>query len=195
MRQTAQQLAAAKQGDQLVAQAEQAEALAKQQEKTARRHERVAAPGAAITGGGTTFARRTSPGDDPGFAAGRARRFATPWPAAQKAMQEAREPLCNRPTSRHPPPNQQAALQHLQQAAQAMASAKQTAAEQAKQARAQLQQAEMPLPNRQKLAQGYDWLKKLSEVAAKQTDVAQRAAAPTSRRNRSLQSSRRCGSR
>lgn len=175
LRQTAQQLAAAKQGDQLVAQAEQAEALAKQQEKllaatNASQPQALPSQAAAQRSLAAQAQAMAQASQQAAPAASQ------PMTAAQNAMQQAANALqqANKPASAA---NQQAALQHLQQAAQAMASAKQAAAEQAKQARAQLQQAEMPLPNRQKLAQGYDWLKKLSEVAAKQTDVAQRAAA------------------
>ena len=175
LRQTAQQLAAAKQGDQIAAQAEQAEAMAKQQEKLlaatnasqpaalpaqAQEQRSLAAQAQAVA----QAAQQSAPA------------ASQPMAAAQNAMQQAANALqqADKPASAA---SQQAALQQLQRAAQLMAAGKQVATVQAQQARAQLQQAEMPLANRQQLAQGYDWLKKLGEVAARQTDVAQRAAA------------------
>ncbi|MBI5686691.1 MAG: DUF4175 family protein [Verrucomicrobia bacterium] len=175
LRQTAQQLAAAKKGDEMVAQAEQAEALAKQQEKLlaatntskpaelpsqAQAQRSLAAQAQALA----QAAQQSAPA------------ASQPMAAAQSAMQEAAKALqqANQPNAAI---NQQAALQNLQQAALAMAAGKQVAMVEAQQARAQLQKAEQPLPNRPQLEKGYDWLKKLSEVAAKQNDVAQRAAA------------------
>ncbi len=175
LRQTAQQLSTAKKADQLAAQAAQAEALAKQQEKLlaatnasqpaslaahAPEQRSLAAQAQALAHASQQAAPAAAP----------------PMAAAQNAMQQAANALqsADKSTAAN---HQQAALQQLQQAAQAMASAKQSAVAQAEQARSQLQQAEKELPNRQQLAQGYDWLKKLSDVAAKQNDVAQRAAA------------------
>ncbi|MFA7002673.1 MAG: hypothetical protein WC429_01430 [Verrucomicrobiia bacterium] len=175
LRQTAQQLAAAKKGDEMVAQAEQAESLMKQQEKL------LAATNASQPAElpSQAQAQRSLAAQAQAMAQATqqaAPAAAQPMTAAQNAMQQAANALqqANKPASAA---NQQTALQQLQQAAQAMAAGKQVAVVEAQQARAQLQQAEMPLPNRQQLAKGYDWLKKLSEVAAKQNDVAQRAAA------------------
>jgi hypothetical protein len=174
LRQTAQQLAAAKKGDEMVAQAEQAEALAKQQEKLLAQtnaskpadlpsQSQAQRSLAAQTQALAQAAQKSAPA------------ASQPLATAQNAMQEAAKALqqANQPNAAI---NQQAAMQNLQQAAQAMAAGKQVAMVEAQQARAMLQQAEQPLPNRPQLEKGYDWLKKLSEVAAKQNDVAKRAA-------------------
>jgi hypothetical protein len=175
LRRTAEQLAAARQADQLVAQAEQAESLAKQQEqllKAAQASQPAALPQQAP-------AQRSLAAQAQALAQAAqqaAPAVAQPMAAAQAAMQQAANALqsANQSTATD---NQKAALQNLQQAAQQMASAKQTAAAQAQQAREQLQQAEKALPNPLQLAKGYEWLKKLNEITARQTDVAQRAAA------------------
>ncbi|MCX6901207.1 MAG: DUF4175 family protein [Verrucomicrobia bacterium] len=175
LRQTAQQLAAAKHGDQLAAQAEQAEALAKQQEKLLNATQ--ASQPASLPSQAPAQRSLAAQAQALAQAAQQAAPAAAqPMAAAQNAMQQAANALqsANQPTAAD---NQKAALQNLQQAAQQMAAAKQAAAAQAQQARAQLQRAEQALPNPLQLAKGYEWLKKLNEVAARQTDVAQRAAA------------------
>ena len=175
LRQTAQQLSTAKKADQLAAQAEMAEALAKQQEKL------LAATNASQPASLATHApeQRSLAAQAQALAQASqqaAPAAAPPMAAAQNAMQQAANALqsADKPTAAD---RQQAAMQQLQQAAQAMASAKQSAAAQAVQARSQLQQAEKELPNEPQLAKGYDWLKKLGDIAARQNDVAQRAAA------------------
>lgn len=175
LHQTAQQLAAAKKGDEMVAQAEQAEALAKQQEKLLAQTN--ASQPAQLPSQAPVQRSLAAQAQAMAQAAQESAPAASqPMAAAQNAMQEAAKALqsANQPNAAI---NQQAALQNLQQAAQAMAAGKQVAMVQAQQARAMLQQAEQPLPNRPQLEKGYDWLKKLNEVAAKQNDVAQRAAA------------------
>jgi hypothetical protein len=175
LRRTAEQLAAARQADQLVAQAEQAESLAKQQEqllKAAQASQPAALPQQApaqrsLAAQAQTLAQAAQQA---------APAAAQPMAAAQAAMQQAANALQSANQS-NATDNQKAALQNLQQAAQQMASTKQTAAAQAQQAREQLQQAEKALPNPLQLAKGYEWLKKLNEITARQTDVAQRAAA------------------
>ncbi|MBI5396511.1 MAG: DUF4175 family protein [Verrucomicrobia bacterium] len=176
LHQTAQQLADIQKHDHLAAQAAQAAALAQQEEKmaqTSAASQPQALPAqaqpqrslASQTQALAQSAQKSSP-----------TQAASQLDAAQQAMQQAAKSLQaankNAATSQ-----QQAAAQNLKQAAQSLADAAKAASPQADAARQQLQQAEQPLPNQPQLAKGYEWLKKLNEIAAQQVDVAKRAAA------------------
>ena len=167
LHQTAQQLAAIQQRDHLAAQAAQAAALAQQQEKMAQTSAE-SQPQRSLanqTQALAQSAQKSSPNQ-----------AASQLDAAQQAMQQAAKALqaANKNTATS---QQQAAAQNLKQAAQQLADAAKAASPEADAARQQLQQAEQPLPNQPQLAKGYEWLKKLKEIAAQRVDVAKRAAA------------------